>query len=158
MLTVMMACLIGWVLFLRGGQFHNWLVLEAEKICRKAGLETEAESPQRLPDGRIDFVDLLVRGDKVVVCIEVETSARNVLSNARKAERLGLPLIVLVPTRRVHQAAQRKLAGVDLRPGGWAICFLLLTQLKPSLSFYFPLISPANRPRENKKLNPGGQS
>ena len=150
---VSMISLIALVLFLRGDTLHNYLVLETECIFQQEGFDTYQEHPQCLPDGSLDFLDLLVRRDDFLICIEVETSARYVLANAAKAERLGLPLIVIVPTRRIKKSVQNKLEKSGIRPAGCNIYILLLSQLKQELINYFPLFSPVNDGRENKKTN-----
>ncbi len=143
---------------LRGGQFHNYLVTEAESILRQAGFDTTREHPENLPNGGKNFVDLMAwRGDSMI-CIEVETSARNVLSNALKAQQLGRPLIILVPSARVRNAVEKKLSRSQLSSGGQRICILLLAQLQQEITNYFPLFSPANGEGENKKTNPKGGS
>jgi hypothetical protein len=59
-LTLIMALsLLALMLFLRGGKLHNYLVLEIEHIFQQAGFQTQQEHPQQLPDGNVDFIDLL---------------------------------------------------------------------------------------------------
>ena len=140
-------------LFLRGGTLHNYLVLESEGILQDAGFETHREHPQHLPDGSLDFIDLLVQRGNCLICIEVETSARHVLTNAAKAQQLELPLIVIVPTRKVKKAVQNKLSKSTIKPAGCDIYILLLSQLKQELTNHFPLFSSANEGRKNKKTN-----
>lgn len=138
-------------LFLRGGILHNYLVIASEDIFQNAGFDTHQECPIKLPDGGLDFVDLLAEKNGFLVCIEVETTARYVLTNAAKAEQLGLPLVVVVPTRKVKLAVQNKLSKTNVKPGGHDIYILMLTQLKQELTNCFPLFSSANTGRENKK-------
>jgi len=152
MITLIISLMII-ALFLRGGKLHNYLVLESEGIFRDAGFETYQEHPKKLPDGGLDFVDLLAEKKGFLICIEVETSARYILTNAAKAEQLGLPLVVVVPTRKVKRAVQNKLRKTDIRPGGCDIYILLLSQLKQELTNCFPLFSSANEGRKNKKTN-----
>lgn len=138
-------------LFLRGGNLHNYLVFESEDILRDAGFETHQEHPKKLPDGSLDFIDLLAEKEGFLVCIEVETSARYVLINAAKAEQLGLPLVVVVPTRKVKRAVQNKLGTTDIRPGDYDIYILMLAQLKQEVMNYFSLFSSANGDGKTKK-------
>ena len=141
-------------LFIRGGTLHNHLVLESECILQNAGFKTYQEHPKKLPDGGLDFVDLLVEKKGFMVCIEVETSARYVLTNAAKAEQLGLPLVVVVPTRKVKRAVRNKLRKTDIRPGDHDIYILLLSQLKREVSSFFPLFSSVSgRGKTNNKSN-----
>ena len=79
-------------MLLRGAMFHNHIVTETDSIFRRAGFDTFTEHAIRLNDGRLDFVDILVQRGNHQLCIEIETTARNVLDNAAKAEALGLPL------------------------------------------------------------------
>jgi len=145
--------IFGLALFLRGGQLHNFLVLEAEKICQQVGWRTQQEAPQQLPDGGLDFIDLLVQRGDLLLCLEIETSARNAQSNAHKAEQLSLPLVVIVPTRKVQRAVRHRLAKVHAQPGNQCISILLLSQLAQVLTNYFPLISAVSDDTENRKTN-----
>ena len=140
-------------LSLRGGRLHNYLVCETENIFRHAGFSTRQEYPQRLPDGRLDFVDLLVQRGNCMICVEIETSARNILTNASKADQLGLSLIVVVPSRKVQKAVKTKLNQFNTTAGALRVYDLLLAQLGNELTKYFPLFSVANDERENKKSN-----
>ena len=144
------AALTTLALFLRGGNLHNYLVLESEGILQGAGFNTHQECPKKLPDGDLDFVDLLAEREGFVVCIEVETSARHVLRNAAKAELLELPLVVIIPSRKVKKAVQNKLNNSNIRPGNHDIYILMLAQLKQELTNCFPLFSSANEPWKNK--------
>ena len=144
-------------LTLRGGGFHNYLVGEAEMVLREMGFETAREHPETLPGGGKNFVDLLARREGLTVCIEAETTARNVLSNAIKADQIGCPLIVLVPNAKVRKAVVRKLSSGELRPGGCPICILFLGQLKQWVMNYLHLNAPANGDGENRKSNQSNQ-
>lgn len=139
------------VLFLRGGKLHSYLVLESESILRDAGFETYQEHPKNLNDGGTDFLDILARKGDFVLCIEIETTARNVLTNAAKAEQLGLPLIVVVPNNQIKKAVQNKLGKSKIRPAGQDIYILLLSQLRKEVMNYFSLFSPVNTDGKTKK-------
>ncbi len=154
-LTMLMAVLlVGCAFFLRGGSLHNHLVLETERIFRDAGFDTRQEHPEKLADGRLDFVDLMVwRGD-FLACIEIETSSRHVLDNASKARSLGLPLMVVVPNRKVQKAVRDKLKKAGIRLKKHRIWIPLLRQLKQEVANCLPLIPSANGQRENRKSNP----
>ncbi len=153
-LTMLMTVLfVGLASFLRGGRLHNHLVVEAEKIFRDAGFDTHQEHPKKLADGRLDFVDLMVWWGDFLVCVEIETSARHVLDNAGKARALGLPLVVVVPTRKVQKAVKDKLKRAGIRLKKHRIKIPLLGQLKQEVTNYFPLIPSANSQREDRKLN-----
>jgi hypothetical protein len=153
MTIITMILLAGLVLFLRGGTLHNHLVLVTENTFKAAGFKTQQECPQRLPDGRLDFIDILAQKGNCVVCIEVETSARYVLTNAAKADQLGMPLIVVVPNRTVKMAVQKKLARDQTASGGVPIYILLLSQVEKEVTNYFPLFSSVNSEWKNKKTN-----
>ena len=153
-LTILMTVLFASLaFFLRGGWLHNHLVLETEKIFRDAGFDTHQEYPKKLADDRLDFVDLLAEGDGFVICVEIETSSRHVLDNASKARELGLPLMVIVPNRKVQKAVKSKLETAGIRPKKHRIYILLLSQLEQEITNCFPLFSLANGQRENRKLN-----
>ena len=139
---------------LRGGGFHNYLVAEAGRILRQAGFDTALEHPENMPNGGKDFIDLVAWRGNFLICIEVETTTRNAVSNALKAQRLGRPLIILVPNVKVRKAVERKLSECRLTSGGRPICVLLVGQLQKEVANCLTLISPANGKRENKKTNP----
>ena len=143
------------VRYLRGDALHNHLVLQTENIFKQAGFETQQECPKQLPDGMLNFVDLLVQRGNCMVCIEVETTARYALTNAAKADQLGLPLIVVCPTRRVQKEVQNKLVRAQVTAGGYPICVLLLSQLNKEVTNCFPYFSTANSQRKNRKINHG---
>ena len=138
-------------LFLRGGAFHNHMVHEAESTFRKLGFATWLEHGIRLPDGRLDFVDLLVHRGNCILCVEIETTCRNILQTATKADSLGLPLWIIVPNRKTRDSVNRKLERVPVRPGGLKIYVLLLNQLNQILTKYCPQNSPVNGTRGNRK-------
>ena len=144
------------IMLLRGGKLHEYLVLETENIFRKAGFKTRQECPQRLSDGSLDFVDILAERNDFLICIEIETSARYVVTNAKKAEKLGLPLIVVVPNKKVQKAVKSKLRKAKIKPGKTRIYILLLDQVKQHVTNYFPLFSQVNAYRKNKKINQKG--
>jgi hypothetical protein len=152
-IVITITLLAGLALFLRGGALHNYLVFETENIFKRAGFTTQQEYPQRLPDGQLDFIDLLVQKGNYMICIEIETSARNVLTNAAKADQLGLPLIVIVPNRNVKMAVRKKLAQVQITTKKRRIYILLLSEVEKGFTKYIPLFSSANGTRKNKKTN-----
>ena len=143
--------LFGLPMFLRGGGFHNHLVYETARIFGLAGFRVRLERPVHLPDGRLNFLDLLAERGDCSIAVEVETSARRILINAAKAEQAGLPLWVVVPTRKVKKAVAKKLNQSGLRPGGLRIYILLLSQLNKEVTRCFPYFPPANTNRENKE-------
>ena len=140
-------------LTLRGGTLHSYLVAEAEAVCRQEGYDTAREHPLRLPDGRTDYVDLAVRKDGRLVCVEVETSPRNVMTNVHKARCLGVPLIVVVPTNQTRQAVRGTLRRHCLGRNRRAVCVLLLGQLRQVLRKCLPLNSPASARAKTRKSN-----
>ncbi len=154
-MTLQMFCLfviLTSILFLRGGKLHEYLVLETESVFRKAGFKTRQEHPRRLPDGRLDFIDLMAECGDFIICVEIETTARYVVTNAKKAEELGLPLIVVVPNRQVQKAVRNKLRKLKIKPNKNRIYILLLNQLQQHVTNCFSLFSLANEQRENKKI------
>lgn len=145
------------ILQLRGGTLHNHLVLEAGKIFQKAGFTTIPEYPQHLPNGQLDFIDLLAQQGPYLICVEVETSARNVLVNVAKADQLKLPLIILVPNRKIQKAVRKRLESSSQTTEKLSIKILLLGQLQKEVTNCFPLFFTVNKQRENRKTNKGGK-
>jgi hypothetical protein len=88
-----------------------------------------------------------------MVCVEIETSTRNFLSNSAKADQLGMPLIVVVPNRKVKKAVQKKLEQNQITAGGFRIYILLLNEIEKGFTNYFSLFSSVNDDGKNKKTN-----
>lgn len=158
---------------MRGEGFHNHLVGQAERRFVAYGFETATEHRLVLPDGRVNYVDLLARRQGMAIACEVETTARYVAVNVAKARALALPLWVLVPTRAVHRAVLRRLRAEgfdDVKPtpptavtdsatklrgrGQWPSAYIFLfSQLDKALRYGFPPSGTANTTPENKRGN-----
>jgi hypothetical protein len=154
---IIAAALLFLPLWLRGGAFHNYLVAQSGEVFRQAGFQVAVEQAFTIEDGTLDFIDLVARRGNCVICVEIETSARYVLVNAAKADALGLPLWIIVPDRKVHAAVARKLAKAPYRPAGLKIYILFLSELNQVVTKYFPLFSPVNESRENRKTKNNGK-
>lgn len=83
-----------------------------------------------------------------MLAIEIETTARHAVDNARKAAMVDVPLWVIVPTRRLKSDLTRKLKDLAIRSGNQPIKILLLGQLRKELTNYLSLFIPANRLKE----------
>ncbi len=150
---------------MRGQPFHNYLVDEAAAELREAGFTVQTEVPLNLRNGQLDFLDILVRREDVRLGCEIETSARHAVSNALKAYRLGLPLIVVVPNRKVLAAVTRKLEAEFGELASAKIWISLPGQLRQAVTNCFSRFSVGesrDRKRENKSsglgLTNGGNS
>jgi hypothetical protein len=130
-LIVLLGGLLLQVATLRGGGFHNMLVARSALAFQRAGYTTILECPQRLADGRTNFIDILAsRGANVIAC-EVETTVRYVTVNAEKAGQLALPLWIIVPDRIVRAEVIRVLDAT--RSESCATWILLPDQIGPAL-------------------------
>ena len=141
---------------LRGDAFHNHLVDLSAELLLKSGLQAWPEHPLPLPDGRINFVDLLITGpfgSGVVFACEIETTTRYVLVNIEKAIALSLPVWIIVPNHQLKRAAQRKVKSSFAGHERGDICFLVPGQITQALTHCFPRCPAANVARENRKSN-----
>jgi hypothetical protein len=120
---------------MRGKPFHNLLVREVKS--RLAGFfdEVDSEYPIRR-GGVVDFLDLFAHGSSQALAVEVETTLRHALDNARKAAAAGVPLWIVVPTRTLRRRLIERLAPLDLQPGGQPVCVLLFGELQQALTRY----------------------
>ena len=73
------------------------------------GFEVSAEYPICLANGGKDYIDLVASCSAFDLAIEIETTPRNVLSNATKANELGLQLWIVTPNKKISSAVARKL-------------------------------------------------
>lgn len=137
-------------MMMRGDSFHAYLVTQAVRDFRGAGFTVMTESPQRLGNQTV-FIDIVAyrrhgSAPQIIAC-EVETTPRNVLRNARKIQRLELPLLIVVPSRTVRLAVLRL-----LQPAGSSrICVLLPSELSQALTDCFSGIPAANGQGETGK-------
>jgi hypothetical protein len=139
---------------MRGGALHNFLAAKAAGRFREAGFGVLIEHPLELPDGRLDFVDLLARHDGYTIACEVETTARHVLENLEKARTLDLTLWIVVPNRKVRSAVARKIRRAPKSQSGESVQILLIGEVFQRLTDYFPSFSAANTGPENGKTIP----
>jgi hypothetical protein len=86
-----------------------------------------------------NYLDLFATKAGLAIGFEIETTARHVLDNCRKAELVGIPLWIIVPNRRVLKSVANKLVRQHIRPAGHQIKLLLLSQLKQELTKYIAL-------------------
>jgi hypothetical protein len=120
---------------MRGKPFHNLLVQEAKGQLAHFFDEVESEHPIRR-GGVVDFLDLFAQGPSGTLAVEIETTLRHALDNARKAAAVEIPLWIVVPTRALRRHLLRRFESLDLRPGGQPVCVLLLGELQQALTHY----------------------
>ena len=94
---------------MRGKTLHKYMAQKAAEGLTSLGFEVSVEYPICLAGGGKDYVDLIVSCCAFDLAIEIETTPRNVPSNAAKANELGLQLWVVTPNRTISSAIARKL-------------------------------------------------
>ena len=120
---------------MRGKQFHNLIASRARTILQGFFSCIYMEYRFRKNDAVTDF-DIFVKERSFALGIEVETTRRHGIDNARRAAVVGVPLWVIAPTKKVKNEITRKLKPLQLRPGGEPIKILLLGQLQSELEAY----------------------
>ena len=93
---------------MRGKTLHKYMAQKAAEGLGSLGFEVSAEHPICLAGGGKDYIDLLVSCCAFDLAIEIETTPRNVLSNAAKANELGLRLWIVTPNKTISSAVARK--------------------------------------------------
>ena len=111
--------------------------------------QVESEYPIRR-HGVVDFLDLWASGPSGTLAVEIETTPRHALDNARKAAAVEVPLWIVVPTRALRRRLLQRLEPLALRPGGQPICVLLLGELQQALTNCLSLFIVADR-QKNKQ-------
>ena len=94
---------------MRGKALHKYISQKTVEGLDSLGFEVSAEYPICLANGGKDYIDLLVSCCAFDLAIEIETTPRNVLSNAAKANELGLQLWIVTPNKKISLAVARKL-------------------------------------------------
>lgn len=132
---------------MRGKTLHNLIAKKTRDEVE--GFFDSVDSEYRISNQRATtYVDLFARKDSIVLAIEIETTVRHAVDNAIKAAIVGVPLWVIVPTRRLKLELNRKLKDLAIRSGNQPIKILLLGQLRKELTNYLSLFIPANRLKE----------
>lgn len=122
---------------MRGKPFHNLLVREAQIALARFFPQVEPEYYIRR-HGVVTFLDLFASDPLHTLAVEVETTSRHALDNARKAAAVEVPLWIVVPTRALRRRLLQQLDPWGLQPGGRPICVLLLGELEQALTLYLP--------------------
>lgn len=118
---------------MRGKTLHNLMAKKTRDEVED--FFNSVDSEHQISNHRTTtYVDLFARKDSIMLAIEIETTARHAVDNARKAAMVDVPLWVIVPTRRLKSDLTRKLSGPELRPGGKPIKILLLGELRQELA------------------------
>lgn len=120
---------------MRGQTLHNLIATRAQRAMEDSFEKVWAEHKCHR-HGTTTFFDLLGQTGSVQLAIEIETTVRHAVANARKAAAVGVPVWFIVPQSRLQRALQRKFEMLDLTPGDEPIKILLLGQLQQVLTNY----------------------
>jgi hypothetical protein len=119
---------------MRGKALHNLMVNRTnESLTDFCDIDIEHKL---FFNGITNYVDLYIRYGLFELAIEVETTVRHAVDNAKKAAVIGVPLWIVVPTRRLKSTLTKKLNASGLRPGNEPIKVLLLDALRQALMKY----------------------
>ena len=120
---------------MRGKPFHNLIANRAKTILQ--GFFSCINMEYRLrKNGAVTDFDIFVKERSFALGIEVETTQRHGIDNARRAAAVDVPLWVIAPTKKVKNEITNKLKPLQLRPGGVPIKILLLGQLQSEIETY----------------------
>lgn len=120
---------------MRGKPFHN-LMAERVKTTLAGFFDHVASEYPIRRDGTTTYLDLFAWCELYTLAVEVETTLRHAIDNARKAAAVGVPLWIVVPTRTLQNRLLARLTSLGLKPGGQPICVLLLGQVEQALAHY----------------------
>jgi hypothetical protein len=124
---------------MRGSAFHNKIVEDARVVFRRRQWHVRTEYGY-CSHGVTTYLDLFAVKNSFEVGCEVETTARHVVDNAKKAKSAGIKLWIIVPSRKVYGQAERKLASSSLE-NDKTISLLLLDQLAAKLMAFEIMIN-----------------
>ncbi|GEM_PF-2578436 len=135
---------------MRGGFLHNHILLDPiEDLLMQLGAATRREHYVRSA-GSAGFIDLTATLGQHRIACEAELAADRVSSDLRKAQAWAATLLVIVvPTRRVAQSAQR---AVNAAPGTRPVGGVWVLPLGPALTRLrdcFPFL-PTSKGNRNK--------
>ena len=124
---------------------HKAEYLENELSVYPVGLYPEYRIRRNGVTADFDFV---LKTDAFWWAIEIETTIRHLVDNAKKAAAVNIPLWIVVPTRRMKNQAVCKLSPLNLTPGGEPIKLFLLSDVHKEVRNYLSLFIPANIPTD----------
>jgi hypothetical protein len=120
---------------MRGRPFHNKLVKDAESIFSAFGWETNTEQ-MFCVDGITTYFDFYARDGPLQVACEIETTRRHAIDNLKKAQAVGMPLWIIVPTRKVRRQIQRSLGRKQVFSGDKPVAVIVPDELKQHIIEY----------------------
>ena len=129
---------------MRGQPFHNLIASRAKTILQGFFRCVYLEYRFRRNGAVTDF-DIFAQENLFALAIEVETTCRHGIDNAKKAAAVDIPLWIIVPTQTLKAQLSRRLQLLELRPGGEPIKIFLLGQLEQEVMNYLSLFIIANK-------------
>ena len=134
---------------MRGKPFHNLIVSRAKTILQGFFICVYLEYRLRR-NGAVTDLDLFAQEDLFALAIEVETTCRHGIDNAKKAAAVDVPLWIIVPTQTLRAKLSRQLRLLELRPGDEPIKIFLLGQLEQEVMNYLSLFIVANKQKDKQ--------
>ena len=129
---------------MRGQPFHNLIASRVKTILQGFFRGVYLEYRFRRNGAVTDF-DIFAQENLFALAIEVETTCRHGIDNAKKAAAVDIPLWIIVPTQTLKAQLSRRLQLLELRPGGEPIKIFLLGQLEQEVMNYLSLFILANK-------------
>ena len=123
---------------MRGKPFHNLIASRAKTILQGFFMCVYLEYRFR-KNGVVTDFDVFAQENLFTLAIEVETTCRHGIDNAKKAAAVDVPLWIIVPTQTLRAKLSRRLQLLGLRPGGEPIKIFLLGQLEQEVMKYLSL-------------------
>ena len=134
---------------MRGKPFHNLIVSRVKTILQGFFRCVYLEYRFRRNGAVTDF-DVFAQKALFALAIEVETTCRHGIDNARKAAAVDVPLWIIVPTQTLRAKLSRQLRLLELRPGDEPIKIFLLGQLEQEVMNYLSLFIVANKQKDKQ--------
>ena len=134
---------------MRGQPFHNLIASRVKTILQGFFRCVYLEYRFRRNGAVTDF-DVFAQENLFALAIEVETTCRHGVDNAKKAAAVNVPLWIIVPTQTLRAKLSRRLQRLGLRPGGEPIKIFLLGQLEQEVRNYLSLFIVANKQKDKQ--------
>lgn len=132
---------------MRGKMFHNYMVEKTSRLLAALGWFICFEFCIRR-NGVTNYVDIFAVLNGVQVAFEIETTSRHIADNCYKAQAVGIPVCIIVPTAGTYQAAVKKTRNLTVEH---PIQIFTLQQLDQELTDYLSLFIAANSRMDKKK-------
>ena len=135
----------------RGKRLHNNLIARICEILLRIGCIVTTEFRVPTQSGGYTDVDIHAELAGIKLIVEIETTLRNLVSNAKRGIDTGLHFFIVVHNRKLRDAGIRKLKRHNISVNNFPK-IMLISGIEREKHNVFPISAPAIVQREIKEI------